>query len=161
MRKLIFAMITFVAVAAVGCDDYNAPESLRSSFDTQYPTAIDVEWERKRGHVVAEFEIPGVSKDCEAWYTKSGRWIMTEFDIPYSELPQAVRNSFEAEYGTAAPIDGVSRVERNGNSTIYIIETTLVVNGFLTDIYLDYDENGTLLRTSVDVENYDNIYYYL
>ena len=86
---------------------------------------------------------------------------MTKFDIRYSDLPAAVRTAFETEYGTQAPVDDVERLERNDNDTIYFIETEVVINGFLTDIDLDYAEDGTLLRTTVDVENYDNIYYYI
>lgn len=161
MRKLIFA--TFAVVAALGlfaCDDYNAPVSMRNAFKEQYPTAVDVEWERKRGHAVAEFTIPGEG-DCEAWYTKGGEWVMTKYDIRYSELPQAVRTAFETEYGAQTPVDDVERLERNTGDTIYFIEATIVVNGYLTDIYLDYAPDGTLLRTAVDVDYYDNIYYYL
>ena len=161
MRKLIFA--TFAVVAALGlfaCDDYNAPGSMRNAFKEQYPTAVDVEWERKRGHAVAEFTIPGEG-DCEAWYTKGGEWVMTKYDIRYSDLPQAVRTAFETEYGAQTPVDDVERLERNTGDTIYFIEATIVVNGYLTDIYLDYAPDGTLLRTAVDVDYYDNIYYYL
>ena len=162
MKKIMFALMAVVALFAVGCDDdYNAPQATRSEFKTQYPNAVDVEWERRRGHIVCEFELPGVSRDCEAWYTKDGAWVMTEFKIRYDELPQPVRTAFESSYGTQTPVDDVSRVERNGASTIYFIEATIVVNGYLTDIYLDYEGDGTLLRTAVDVENYDNIYYYL
>lgn len=163
MRKIMFALVAVVAVFAVGCDDnYNAPQSTRSAFKAQYPNAYDIEWERRRGYAVCEFKLPGVSDDCDAWYKKkSGNWVMTEFKIPYSKLPEAVQTSFENAYGAQTPIDDVSRVERNNLSTIYFIEATIVVNGYLTDVYLDYAEDGTLLRTAVDVENYDNIYYYL
>lgn len=161
MRRLLFAIIGLAAVVGVGCEDYNPPQSLRSEFNGEYPNAVDIEWERRKGHVVAEFELPGVSDDCEAWYTKSGNWVMTEYKIRYSELPEAVRTSFETSYGKQTPVDDISRVERNGEPTIYFIEATIVFNGLLTDVYLDYAEDGTLLRTSADVENYDNIYYYL
>ena len=58
-------------------------------------------------------------------------------------------------------MDDVERLERNNASTLYFIETEVVINGLLTDIDLDYDEDGTLLRETVDVFDYDNIYYYL
>jgi hypothetical protein len=161
MRRLLFAIIGLAAVVGVGCEDYNPPQSLRTEFNGEYPNAVDIEWERRKGHVVAEFELPGVSDDCEAWYTKSGNWVMTEYKIRYSELPEAVRTSFETSYGKQTPVDDICRVERNGQPTIYFIEATIVFNGLLTDVYLDYAEDGTLLRTSADVENYDNIYYYL
>lgn len=156
----MFAVMFVVAALVVGCDDYNAPSSLRTAFYDRYPTAVDVEWEKKRGYQVAEFHIPGEYGDCEAWY-KDGSWVMTRFDIPYSALPQAVSSAFEAEYGLQTPVDDVERLERNNASTLYFIETEVVINGLLTDIDLDYDEDGTLLRTTVDVFDYDNIYYYL
>ena len=161
MRKFIFT--AFAVVAALGlfaCDNYDAPTSLRNAFSDKYPTAVDVEWERKRGYAVAEFTLPGQG-ECEAWYTKGGEWVMTKYDIKYSDLPQAVRMAFETSYGAQTPVDDVERLERNTGETIYFIEATVVVNGFLTDIYLDYSPDGTLLRTAVDVEDYDGIYYYL
>lgn len=163
MRKFMFVMsMALAALLMVSCDDdYNAPQSMRDTLLKQYPGAVDVEWERRRGHAVADFHLPGVSNDCEAWYTLDGVWVMTQFDIPYSELPKSVRDSFEGSYGTQTPVDDVKRLERNKQDTIYFIEATVVVNGFLADIYLDYLEDGTLLRTSVDVENYENVYYYL
>lgn len=162
MKKIMFAVVALMAVMAVGCDDdYNAPEATRSEFQTQYPDATHVEWERRRGYVIAEFSMPGVSDDCEAWYTKSGKWIMTEYDIRYSDLPEAVQTAFETAYGKQTPIDDVSRVERNNGSTHYILEVEVVVNGYLTELFLDYAPDGTLNRTEVEIENYDYIYYYL
>lgn len=162
MRKILFAVVALVGVMAVGCDDdYNAPESIRSEFQTQYPNAIDVEWERRRGHVIAEFSLPGISDDCEAWYTKSGNWIMTEYDIDYNELPQAVQTAFEMGYGVQTPVDNVNRVDHNDGTTDYVLEVEVIVNGYLTDIFLYYDANGTLIHTAADIENYDYIYYYL
>ena len=125
------------------------------------PNAVDVEWERERGHAVAEFDLPGDSYGCEAWYTLGGEWVLTRFKIRFSDLPDAVRTAFEQGYGTQTPVDEVERVERNNAETIYFIEISMVVNGFLTDVYLDYSSDGELLRTSVNYDYYDNIYYYL
>ena len=162
MKTIIYTFVFLVAAfGATSCsDDYNAPASTRNEFINKYPNAVDVEWEKRRGYVVAEFEIPGEG-ECEAWYTKGGVWVMTKYDIKYSELPQAVRTAFESAYGAQTPVDDVERLERNNGDTIYFIEATIVVNGFLTDIYLDYAPDGTLLRTAVDVDYYDNVYYYL
>ena len=161
MRRLLFlfTLLTTIALSS-GCDKYDAPSSVRNTFNDQYPTAVDVEWERKHGYVVVDFYLPGTG-ECEAWYKKSGTWVMTSYDMLYNDLPQAVRTAFETAYGTNTPVDDVERVERSKGETIYIIETTAVVNGYLTDIYLDYTADGTLLRTTVDIDNYDGIYYYI
>ncbi|MBQ8493876.1 MAG: PepSY-like domain-containing protein [Alistipes sp.] len=162
MRKMMFVIMMFaVAVFTVGCDDDRAPKSTRNAFNAQYPSAVDVDWDKKRGYSVAEFHLSGEWGECEAWYDKSGNWVMTAFDMRYSDLPAAVRTSFETEYGTQTPVGEVERLERNNADTIYFIEAQIVFDGYLTFVNLDYSADGTLLRTSVDVEDYENYYYYL
>ena len=160
--KRLFFLFTLLVVLSIGsgCEKYEAPSSVRNTFNDQYPTAVDVEWERRHGYVVVEFYLPG-SGECEAWYKKSGTWMMTSYDMLYNNLPAAVRAAFESGYGVNTPVDDVERVERSKGDTIYIIETTSVVNGYLTDIFLDYAADGTLLRTTVDIDDYDGIYYYI
>lgn len=162
MKRLTYLFAVLIAATTlIACDDdYNAPQTTRAEFQTQYPNAVDVEWEKKRGYVVAEFHIPGQG-ECEAWYTKGGEWVMTKYDIRFSDLPAAVQTAFVSEYGAQTPVDDVERLERRGNDTLYFIEAEIVINGYLTDIDLDYAEDGTLLRTTVDVEDYDNVYYYI
>jgi hypothetical protein len=162
MKRLTYLFAVLIAATTlIACDDdYNAPQTTRAEFQTQYPNAVDVEWEKKRGYVVAEFHIPGQG-ECEAWYTKGGEWVMTKYDIKFSDLPAAVQTAFVTEYGAQTPVDDVERLERRGSDTLYFIEAEIVINGYLTDIDLDYAEDGTLLRTTVDVEDYDNVYYYI
>lgn len=161
MKRLFFLFTLLVTLGiSSGCEKYEAPSSVRNTFWDQYPSAVDVEWERKHGYVVVDFYLPG-SGECEAWYKKSGTWMMTSYDMLYNNLPAAVRAAFESGYGVNTPVDDVERVERSKGDTIYIIETTAVVNGFLTDIFLDYSADGTLLRTTVDIDDYDGIYYYI
>ena len=161
MKRLFFLFTLLVTLGiSSGCEKYEAPSSVRNTFWDQYPSAVDVEWERKHGYVVVDFYLPG-SGECEAWYKKSGTWMMTSYDMLYNNLPAAVRAAFESGYGVNTPVDDVERVERSKGDTIYIIETTAVVNGFLTDIVLDYSADGTLLRTTVDIDDYDGIYYYI
>ena len=158
MKRLLFLFTLLTTITLGGCEKYDAPSSVRNTFKEQYPTAVDVEWERKHGYAVVDFYLPG-SGECEAWYKTSGTWVMTAYDMLYNNLPQAVRTAFESAYGTNTPVDDVERVERSKGETIYIIETTAVVNGYLTDIFLDYTADGTLVRTTVDIDNYDGIYY--
>ena len=159
MKRLIylFAVLSATATLTACDDDYNAPTALRSSFNEMYPTAVDVEWEKRRGYAVAEFRIPGEG-ECEAWY-KNEVWVGTEYDMKYSDLPQAVQTAFESEYGAETPVDDVDRLERPNKETIYFIEAEIYVNGYIADIYLDYNENGELLRTAVEFES--SIYDYI
>lgn len=162
MKKILFFAVAIFAMLAVGCDkDYSPSTDMRANFQQAYPDAVDVEWERDHKHIVAEFKLPGVSNDCEAWFTKDGVWVLTTFGIKYSELPEAVRNSFESEYGSMTPVDSVTHVERSNGDDLYFVEIENVVDNQLVDLFLDYDATGKLLRTWVEVEYYENIYYYL
>lgn len=162
MRKLFIIAAMAFGLFAVGCDDDFTPSaSLSTSFYDAYPNAVDVEWEWKhnRKYRVAEFKQDG--QECEAWFTKSGEWVLTEYKIDYKSLPEAVRTAFETGYGTQTPVDSVYYVERNNKSDLYIIETEVVVDGLLSEIYLTYSTEGELLRTWVEVEYGDYIYDYL
>ena len=66
MRLFAYIITTLaVTLSITACDHYDAPTSTRSAFQEQYPSAVDVEWEKKRGYAVAEFHIPGQG-ECEA-----------------------------------------------------------------------------------------------
>lgn len=163
MRKIFWMMALILCGVAISCDDdYNPSQSLNTAFHAQYPDARDVEWERKGKHVVAEFKLPSVSNDCDAWYLrKTGEWVLTDFEISFSALPEAVQTAFHGEYGELAPVDSVNHIDRNGKSDVFVIETEAVVNGFLADICVEYSEDGTKIRTNVDYEFFDYIDYYL
>ena len=162
MKKIFIFAVTLMSMFALGCEkDYNPSSTTRADFQQSYPNAVDVEWEREHGHIVAEFKLPGVSNECEAWFTKDGTWVLTTFDIKKSELPQAVLNAFESEYGAMTPIDDVKYVTRSNGDDIYFIEIENIVDNQLVDLFLDYSPDGKLLRTWIEVEYYENIYYYL
>lgn len=159
MKAVKYLILSFVAAATLtACDkEYNAPEALRSDFDKMYPTAVDVEWEKRGEYAVAEFHIPGEG-DCEAWY-KNEVWVGSEYDIQFKNLPDAVQSAFLSAYGVETPVDDVDRLERPNKDDVYFIEAEIYLNDNIADIYLDYNASGELLRSSVEVE--PTIYYYL
>ena len=126
MRKLV-ALFAFAAM--VGCsddDDFTTvSQQVQNALVSKYPNAINVEWERKYGFLVADFKEPvadNVLVDCEAWFGLQGKWYMSEIDIPYSVLPEAVKTAFEASEYADWYIDDVDMVERESAATLYVIE---------------------------------------
>jgi hypothetical protein len=158
MRKLFIIAAMALGLFAVGCDDdFTPPAQLSTSFYDTYPNAVDVEWEREHGHIVAEFKLPGVSNDCEAWFKNDGTWVLTTYDIKVSELPEAVLNAFQSEYGAATPIDGVEYIEKSNGDKQYVIEfETFEASGEI-DVFLSYSPDGKLLNQWVNIY-YDYIY---
>lgn len=128
-------------------DNYTPEDVVVNAFKSKYPNAKKVEWETKSGYKVADFRFN--SKDTEAWFSTTGEWVMTETDIAYNELPQAVQATFKASAYADWRVDDVDKLERSSTETIYIIE----VEQGNTDIDLYYAEDGTFIKEINDDGN--------
>lgn len=136
-------------------ESVNVPVELQNAFSTMYPNIANVKWEAKAGYYVADFRN---GYDASAWFTQDGKWQMTETDIPYSALPQEVKNAFErSEYTTASGwrIDDVDKLERVNLETVYVIE----VENKNQEADLYYSEGGVLIKSIVDADDDDDDHY--
>lgn len=144
---ILFACSIVTFAACDNDDNYTPEDVVVNAFKSKYPNAKRIEWETKSGYKVADFHLD--SKEVEAWFDTKGEWIMTETDIPYSELPQAVQNSFKASTYGNWRIDDVDKLERSNTETIYVIEVEQ--GNKETDLY--YSEDGTLIKEINDGHN--------
>ena len=165
MKKfLILIAAATLSIAAVSCQKHETgetgriPENILKSFSEMYPEASDVNWATKGQYAVANFTLPQtMGGSNNAWYEKSnGNWDMTEMDIRYEDLPEAVRNAFESsEYGQWR-VDDVDMIERHGVDIIYVIEAEGTQDGRPVEIDLYYSPDGILVKKVIDAdENYD------
>lgn len=127
-------------------------EAVLKAFDTKYPGVKQVEWETKHEYKVAEFK--NGSYETEAWFDISGNWAMTETDIPYSQLPQAVQTSFKSSEYTDWKVEDVDKLERPAIETLYIIE----VEKGEAEADLHYTQEGVLVKIITDKDNNENEY---
>ena len=83
----------------------DVPAAVLSAFEEQYPDADNVQWTKKDNYAVATFTKSGdTSGQQSAWFAwDNGTWGMTEYEIPYSLLPDDVRTAFEASEYAASP----------------------------------------------------------
>lgn len=134
--------------AFVSCDDDDdkfAPESVvTKAFDSKYPDARQVSWENEAGYAKAEFHTG--SYEAEAWFDPQGNWMLTETDLPYEALPQALKSSFEASQYAQWKVDDADMLERPDAGTIYVLD---VENGE-QEVDLHYTEEGILIREAAD-----------
>ena len=115
--------------------------------------------------MVADFSLAGTrvgaqhgGSDLSAWFDNGGEWYMTQTDIPFTMLPEAVRTAFAATEYAAVPwsVDDVDMLEREGVETVYVIEVEKYDNGRETEIDLYYpltvcwsEKSPTLLPTTI------------
>lgn len=153
MKLKIFTLLLVLGAAwsLYSCDNNDdesitVPVELQNAFSSKYPNAANVKWESKSGYYVADFYD---GYEVSAWFTQDGKWKMTETDIPYDALPQAVKTSFEASEYKSWKIDDVDKLEREGFETVYVIE----VENQNQEMDLYYSVNGELIKSVVDTDN--------
>lgn len=165
MKKFYLILFAAAAVmmAAVGCDDddsdviYPITQQLQQALFAMYPEAQNVEWENRRGYLVADFDLvseESVPIDYEAWFTPGAVWQMSVSDVAYADLPEAVKQSYQQSQYGAWVVEDVDRVERQDLETIYVIESDN--NSQSDDVAIYYTSTGALLRVEQgDAIDYD------
>lgn len=146
---LLLALCVTWSLQSCDNDDDNSiavPTELQNAFSSKYPNAANVKWETKSGYYVADFYD---GYEASAWFTQDGKWQMTETDIPYSALPQAVKTSFEKSEYASWKQDDVDKLERTGVETIFVIE----IENQNQEIDLYYSADGTLIKSIVDTDD--------
>ena len=144
-------MLALAALGAMtGCDDdddsVKVPAAVQDTFGRMFPGAGHVEWAGKQGYLVAEFREGGT--DMQAWFDAAGKWYMTEEDVPYALLPQAVCTAFESGEYAAWHVDDADKLTREGLETVYVLE----VEQRDAEYELVYSEDGVLLRAVPDAD---------
>lgn len=145
MKKFVFwAMMTLGVVGLQSCDkdDDNHVQvsaNLQEAFDTRYPNVSSVRWEQKGQFYEAGFVDNGYEN--KVWFTSDGVWVMTEYDIPFTQLPQPVQDAFKTGVYASWKVDDVDKIEKTDASVIYVIE----VESGEKEYELTYLEDGTLI----------------
>lgn len=147
-RNIIMALLACCTLSFTSCDDDDnrfAPESvITKAFDTKYPDAKRVSWENKGGYAKAEFILG--SYEADAWFDEMGNWLMTETDIPASDLPKIVIEGLKLTEYANWRIDDVDKVERFEAGCLFIVE---LEKGDI-EVDLHFSENGILLKVDLD-----------
>lgn len=150
--KLLFLAFMVSGLAFYSCDDddnLKVSDNFKSAFKSLYPNAKNVEWEKKRGYYVADFWRSDMKAEAEAWFNEQAQWTMTVTEISYNDLPQEVKNGYQASEYSHWRLDDTDKVERHEMETVYIIEVEK--NNQEYDLY--YTPDGTLIKAVLDTDN--------
>lgn len=146
----------------------NIPEEVILEFNAKYPNATNVTWSTKDTYAVADFYLAstragGHEPNNTAWFNMAGHWSMTETDITYQQLPEAVKTAFEASpYANWRIDDEIDKLQRSDNNeTLYIIEVSQKEGNVETEVDLYYTEEGILVKEIMDAETDDDYHEYL
>ena len=160
MKTLLYiSTVACVVFGLYSCDKdddgHIANQQVKNALKTRYPSADHISWEMKNGYIVADFKAPAPQnpsgKDVEysAWFDRNGTWYMTETDIPFALLPDAIKATFQQSEYARWIIDDVDMIEREKLETVYVIE----VENQNQEIDLYYSADGVLIKSIADTDD--------
>lgn len=152
MKKLLFyALAAMVSLQACDKSDddqvYVSPQA-KEALTAKYPNAKGVHWQMKNGYVVAEFSTSS-AREQSAWFDNNGTWYMTETDILFAQLPEAVKVSFADGQYASWRVEDIDKIERSATETVYVIE----VENKQSEVDLYYSSEGILVKEMIDVDD--------
>lgn len=126
---------------------------VQASFAEQFPDARDVEWEVRGTYAVADFSYAdsqsGGWVSSTAWYSQTdGTWLMSEYDLRFERLPEAVKTAFQQSEYAGWHVDDVDLIRRDGVTLLYVVEVEQ--GGQEMDLY--YAEDGVLVKALADTD---------
>lgn len=105
------------------------PATARTSFETKYPAATNVEWKRYNEPVPVEWELTDWPRldtgdyvvlfdydgyDYYSWYDESGNWISSSYTMPdHSQLPAAVNNAIKSQFAGYTIVEVDKEIDKN------------------------------------------------
>ncbi len=152
--KRLFLIQTLVIYAFIfyGCenDDNLHPgnQTAEKAFTSKYPDATRIDWEKEGEYWVVDFYSD--ANEMEAWFGQTGEWYLTETDLLFNALPEAVQTAFSTGEYQSWRIDDIDMIERKDMETVYVLEAEKENQEY--DLY--YSSDGTLLKTVAD--SYDS-----
>lgn len=125
-------------------------QQVENAFTEKYPGATRVGWEKKGDYSVVDFTYKGEKN--EAWFDQTGVWYMTETDILFEALPDAVKKAFLASQYKTWHIEDVDKIDRKGMETVYVIE----IESGKQEHDLYYSPAGVLIKDVKDTDHNDD-----
>ena len=119
-KTLLFALLTIVFLfVSCASEIRQAPNSVQNAFDSMFPGATYVEWEKVLSSYKAEFYHDGHEKDAQ--FEGDGTWERTKTKLSLYDVPAPVMES--ARKFSHLDIDDISLHEQSkGIQAFYLIE---------------------------------------
>lgn len=161
MKNLFIMTLCVSVMALAGCNKATADNDInkaKAELAARYPDATNVKWSSKNGYTIAKFNrlatrSANLEYDYSVWFNGTGTWCMTESEVTYNALPEAVKTAFEASEYAAWKIDDIDKLERAGMETFYVIEVETKSGNIEKEADIYFSETGAVIKVVLDVED--------
>lgn len=136
MKKIIFLAMTLIFVNAISFAQSKMPNAVKTAFDQKFKNATKVKWDKESLHEYeAEFQWQGLNYSAN--FSDTGKWLETESQSSFTQLPDKVQNAFNSSH-KGAIVKAVAKIETSKGENKYEVE---IKNGVST-IELFYTPDG-------------------
>jgi hypothetical protein len=127
MKKIFLAIVAFISIHAIGFAQSNIPDAVKAAFNEKFKNATKVKWDKENLHEYeAEFQWQGLN--CSANFSDTGKWLETESQSSFTQLPDKVQNAFNNSH-KGAIVKAVAKIETSKGENRYEVE---IKNGVST-----------------------------
>lgn len=141
MKYLTIILVLTLGTATLQAQDLQpqeVPQSVMQSFEKENFDARDIEWERTAGNYKVGFEEGRLDRDI--WYGKNGQMLRMEKELAKDELPQAIKNTLESQYGNFS-VDSAELIDEKKKTTYQVELETLSKEKKIL-----FDESGKVMK---------------
>ncbi len=143
MKKyVIYSFVFFFGVFSLPAQDLyesEVPSVILNNFQSTFPDASDVEWEKKEDQYEVEFEIGYWFDDHVAWYDSEGKLLRHQQEISKKDIPESVYKNIKKDYKWYVITD-TKRITQ-GEEITYRVE----LRSFIKEWEVLYSETGEVL----------------
>ena len=109
---MLACMILICASCKDDDDDTAVSNASKETLYRLFPDANNIAWSVRGNYVVADFSAE--TSRYTAWLDNAGNWYMTESDMLFEQLPQAVKEAFNSSEYATWKVDDVDKIFREG-----------------------------------------------
>jgi hypothetical protein len=139
---LAIIMLSNANLKSQNVADNKIPANVKKELVAKYPTATNVKWEMENKTTYeAVFKLN--SESVSANFTKDGKWLETEKEIKFSQLPKAVQDVLNKQYPKAKYTE-LAEVESPENGKFLDVDVTYNKKKFVVEL----KPTGEIIKTN-------------
>jgi hypothetical protein len=155
MRTLTILAVAFCAMTFTACEQKtDVPAKVKKAFEQKVSNAKDVEWEYDSEDKLWEVEYEIGEDEFTSAFDENGKWVETEKEIKFAELPEPVKATLKADYSDYE-VEEVEFVE-TPKGKFYEVEVELEKDDEEVEFELLFSTDGKVVKKEQEKDDEDD-----
>jgi hypothetical protein len=151
---MILVMVLSTMTFTASGQKTDIPSNVKKAFEQKVSNAKDVEWEYDNEDKLWEVEYEIGNAEFTSAFDESGKWVETEKEIKFAELPEAVKATLKADYSDYE-VEEVEYVEKP-DGKFYEVEVELEKDDEEVEFELLFSTDGKVVKKEQEKDDEDD-----